>query len=117
MKHRRSCVAAALAAFVLFTSSAGASPVTPQRNSSSLLEGMQSVLKVATVSGLVAPVSVMMSGPALGAALLPVLTTVAVTPTVADNGAGTGSVSEFLGGLLGSRSWHMFRASTRLWLG
>ena len=113
MKHRRSCVAAALAALALLTSSAGASTVTPPSNSSNLIEGMQSVLKVAAVSGLIAPVSVMLSGPALGAALLPVLTTVAV----ADNKGDTATASGFLDGLLGGRSWHMFRASTRLWLG
>ena len=114
MKHRRSCVAAALAALALLTSSAGASTVTPPSNSSNLVEGMQSVLKVAAVSGLIAPVSVMLNGPAIGAALLPVLTTVAITPAVSDD---AGPVGEFLDRFLGGRSWHMFRASTRMWLG
>ncbi len=115
MKHLRSSLFAALAVATIVASSANASPATPQNTSSNLRDGLHNVLKVAAVSGLVAPpVSVMLNGPAIGAALLPVLTTVAITPAVSDD---AGPVGEFLDRFLGGRSWHMFRASTRMWLG
>ena len=116
MKHLRSSVVAVFAVATIVASSANASPTTPPDTSGNLLGGLLNVLRVAAVSGLVAtPVSVMLQGPALGAVLLPVLTTVAITPSVADDGAGP--VAEFMDRFLGGRSWHMFRASTRLWLG